>query len=501
MIKKLLDKYKALPIGLKVSFWFVFCSFFQRGISVLTSPFFNRLLTVDEYGLYSVYLSWNGIFSVIASLSLSSGFVSVGLSNEQDKEKRNKLISSIQGLATIVSCVFLSLFLIFHTWIEQVTSLPFIVLLFMFVSYVFQNSFNLCITKDKFNGKCLRMLITTVIATLLSPVITFILLYNSDQKALIRILVPIIVVLCYELMYFSYNFVKGKKFFDKNIWKQALLFNLPLIPHYLANIVLASSDRIIIEKLVGLDEAGIYGLAYTIASLLSILINPIYVSTQPWFYRCISEKKYNEIRRVTAILTTGLTIVLVFAILLGPELIWLFGSEKYASAQSCLPVLFAGEFLLAFYVQFTQVEFKFKKTWPIMISSVISAVLNILLNYWLIPIYGYVAAAYTTLFCYFLYTIFHYVSQRIIVKTRIFNVPLYLILFAIVCAFAIFGPMIYSSLIVRLILLGLMSVGILVCIVLVVINRKTIIAMFKKDDSKAKAIESSEINENEIKEE
>ena len=65
-------------------------------------------------------------------------------------------------------------------------------------------------------------------------------------------------------MYFA-EMIKGKKFYSAKFWKHALMFNLPLIPHYLSQTILNSADRIMISSLVGASEAGIYSLAYSIS--------------------------------------------------------------------------------------------------------------------------------------------------------------------------------------------------------------------------------------------
>ena len=79
MFKKLLDKYNSLPVQIKASFWFLTCSFMQKGISTITVPIFTRLLTTAEFGQISVYNSWQGIISIIVSLHLTAGVYMRGL--------------------------------------------------------------------------------------------------------------------------------------------------------------------------------------------------------------------------------------------------------------------------------------------------------------------------------------------------------------------------------------------------------------------------------------
>ena len=68
-----LKKYSELPIPLKASFWFLITGFLQKGISVITTPIFTRLLSTSEYGQLSIYNSWAGIITIFATLNLSAG--------------------------------------------------------------------------------------------------------------------------------------------------------------------------------------------------------------------------------------------------------------------------------------------------------------------------------------------------------------------------------------------------------------------------------------------
>lgn len=55
MIVKIRGIYNKLNIGIKASIWFMFCNIIQKGITMLTVPIFTRLLSTEEYGIYSVY--------------------------------------------------------------------------------------------------------------------------------------------------------------------------------------------------------------------------------------------------------------------------------------------------------------------------------------------------------------------------------------------------------------------------------------------------------------
>lgn len=54
----------------KAAFWFTVCNFLQRGISMITTPIFTRLLSTKDYGLYSTYLSWETVLLMLVTLSI-----------------------------------------------------------------------------------------------------------------------------------------------------------------------------------------------------------------------------------------------------------------------------------------------------------------------------------------------------------------------------------------------------------------------------------------------
>ena len=79
MAAKYVNKYRAMPVQAKASFWFLICAFLQRGISAITTPIFTRLMTTFEYGQYSVFTSWMSIAACFITLNIYGGVYVQGL--------------------------------------------------------------------------------------------------------------------------------------------------------------------------------------------------------------------------------------------------------------------------------------------------------------------------------------------------------------------------------------------------------------------------------------
>jgi O-antigen/teichoic acid export membrane protein len=192
----------------------------------------------------------------------------------------------------------------------------------------------------------------------------------------------------------------------------ALCFNIPLIPHYLSGIILGQSDRVMIDRMIGRGQAGIYNLAYQFALVMGLVTHGVNASLVPWTYKAIRDRKYGDIGKLVTrlvLLFAGITLGIVS---IAPELIGLIATADYIGAVSVIPPVAVGTFFTFVYGTFVIVEFYFEENKFIMIASSLAAITNIALNFLFIPYYGYIAAAYTTLFCYVILTVSHYLFMR-----------------------------------------------------------------------------------------
>lgn len=101
-----------------------------------------------------------------------------------------------------------------------------------------------------------------------------------------------------------------------------------------------------------------------------------------------------------------------------PEVIRIFGGEKYLEAIYVIPPIAASVFFIFLYTLFSNIEFYFQKTRFIALATGISAIVNLILNFIFIKIYGYYAAGYTTLVCYICLAVLHYIFYRKVLKAE-----------------------------------------------------------------------------------
>ena len=170
--------------------------------------------------------------------------------------------------------------------------------------------------------------------------------------------------------------------------------------------------------------------------------------------------------------------VAIVVTLLAPEIIKILATAEYLEAVHIMPPIAAGIFMISLSNLYTNVLIYHKKTQYVMIATTIAAVVNVILNYFGIKVFGYMAAAYTTLIAYIIMAVFQcVVSNRVHTKTcpddidSVYdNGTILLAAFIAICV-CMGCEFLYSNTVLRYVAVG--------CIVVcAIVFRKRIMALF-----------------------
>ena len=424
LIKKQYNKFDKLSTPVKASVAFMICSFMQRGISTLTTPIFTRLLDTEQYGYYTIFTSWLEIISVFTTLKLAGSVFTQALV-KFDKE-RETLAASTAGLGTTVTLFVTCIYLPLRKYINSWLGMPTLIVLCMFIASWAVLMFELWAAQQRVEYKYKALVLLTLLTSIAKPVSGIIaVIATKEYKAEARIVSLVIVeLLAYTGLFVSF-LRKGKTFYNKRFWKYSLSLNIPLIPHYLTRTILHQADRLMIKHMVSYSAAGIYGLAYNLAWMLTLVTNAILNTLNPWIFERIKKKEYKRIGSLSYMILGIVAVTGLALIALAPEAVRIFAPAKYHGAIWIIPPVTASVYFLFMYSLFADFEFYFEKSGFMTIASTIGGVLNIILNYIFINLFGYIAAGYTTLFCYFFYAAAHYICMRRIIKKQLDNVKVY----------------------------------------------------------------------------
>lgn len=399
-------KTKKTNSAIEAGFGYTVGNILVNGIAFLSIPIFTRLLSTGEFGIYSSFMTYQGILAMVIGLTLHTSLKNAKYDFFDHRDDYN---SSLLLLMLFLFGFFLLLGGMFRGFWSGALSLPplFIVPL---VIYSFSSAlmmfFNASLVLDyRYKSYLVVSLFFSVTSILLS--IFLILVCFPEHRAYGRILggvIPISFVGCYILWFF---FRRKKPAINGNYWRYGLKISLPLVPHGLSQLILTQFDRVMILRIVGDSAAGIYSLAYTLATVLQIIFSSMDSIWTTWFFEKMTKNDIGEIRSKSRYYVLFASVLAVFFFLAAPEMIMVFSAQSYWKAKYvAIPVGLAIYFSFLYYFP-AGVEYYHKKTVFIALGTMVAAAVNILLNLWLIPLYGYVIAAYTTLFSYILYFLLH----------------------------------------------------------------------------------------------
>lgn len=397
------------------------CSLVQKGISVITTPIFTRIMSESQYGAFNVYMSWQDILIILCTLYLAQGVYMQGLVKYD--EIKEKFTSSVLSLSLTVLLLFLGIYCVLgDTW-RAMTGLTHMEMLAMFLSISASTTYMIWARKQRVELRYKRLVFLTILVAAVRPAIGIVVVLHSTDKVTARVVEMALVDAIFYCPLFVHIYKSGRCFFHKGIWKYALKFNIPLIPHFLSQTVLNSADRIMIGTMIGASEAGIYSLAYQISLFVNLFNNALLQSISPWTYKKLKGHKERDIERIGVFSIILVGVIDLLFIAFAPELVGIFAPSRYREAVWVIPPITMSVFFQFMYALFVDVELYAEKSSYITVATMVGAVANLFLNALFIRAYGYYAAGYTTLFCYMLIAVLHYIFMTRICKETGFYKP------------------------------------------------------------------------------
>lgn len=454
-INQLKQTYIGLPVSAKATFWFMICNVLQKGISVITTPIFTRMMTTEQYGQYTLFQSWLNIFTLVCTFRLNYSVFTKGMS--KFPEEKDQFTASIQTTMTVITTIAFAIYFVLRNPINSLTDMDIYITLAMFVEIYFASSIQIWSLRHRFDFHYKEIIFPTLALSLLNPIVGVIAVHFSNEKGYARILSSVLIQVLFGIIFYYINIKKAHCLIRLKHAKFALIFNLPLIPHYLSTYVLDQADRVMIQKMCGYGDAAIYSVAYNAGTLMKIITDAINNSIIPWLYHKLEKKEYQNIEKY--VFSVLLIIVLTCAafISFAPEFVLVLGGKQYVNAVYVIPPVAASMFFTFFFSIISNIEFFYDANKFTMYISMVGAILNIVLNYIFIKKFGFVAAGYTTLFCYAFFSISHYIFMVHLVKKKV-GIVLFktkkIVLLALVLIFiTIAMSLLYSHTLIRYIIL------------------------------------------------
>lgn len=404
-----MEEIKSLKIILRGT------GFFIIGIisSKLFSYFYNILIArwfgAEKYGIFTLAIAFFSIFRIINLLGLTSGITRYAAYYKARKDKEKiKRVLHFSIILVLIFSFFLS-FLLFlfseyfslkifknselvHVFKLLAPFLSFVCLIFIF------NSFFIGLKRIEY-----VTFYDQILSNLLKLVLLVILyFYGLKLKGVVLswTIPPVIVTFIYLWIINKKNYLKPINFKFKNIEKELIRFSVPIIFTSFLGIVMGKIDRIILGYYLDEKWVGIYSAMFSIALFLTIASQGLRTLFLPVITELYAIKKSEEIERIYKTVCRWLFYInfpiFLLLISLSKQIIkYSFGIEFIPGYKSLI-ILSIGYFIFPFTKFGNSMLLMIKKTKYIMINSYIVALLNIILNIMLIPIFGIIGASLAT---------------------------------------------------------------------------------------------------------
>ena len=397
---------------------------------LITFPYISRILSVENIGKYNYANSIIGYFILFAGLGISTYAIREGAQLREDVEKFNVFaneVFSINVISTIVSYIFLFI-LIFFTYRLQNYRYLLIILSLQIGFTTIGVEWIFSIYEDY-----LYITIRSIVFQILSIVLMFALVRNEEDLYRYAFASTVSIIGAGITNYFySHQFCRLKFIFHLNL-KQHIKPILTLFGMAITVTVYVCSDTTILGILCNDHTVGIYSVSAKVYTVLKTILSSILVVSIPRLSAIIGENRNKDFNILAVDIYKTLLTILVPSIvgiaMLRKQVILIISGEKFINATSSLLLLSIALFFCLgawFWGQCILVPMKDEKV--VFIITVISASVNIVLNFILIPIWRENAAALTTIIAEMIaFVLCHYYGKRYIELSGV-NITLFKVL-------------------------------------------------------------------------
>lgn len=458
-----MSKYKTL---VKDTFIFALGSIGSKAIVFFLVPLYTNVLTKAEYGTADLAFTFSQLMMPIISLAIYNAITRFGLQNKDHPE--NTVLCGM--VVWIVGCAVSILLAPVLGLYKPIAEWKWYLILHVNASIV------LTVAQDylKVKNYNLKYSIISIIQTTLLACLNILLLVVFEMgvagyllsNAMASLISAIVAIIAGDVI----KDIRHSKF-DKNLLSDMIKYSAPLILNNIAWWLIQSSDKVMIEMYVGTAALGLYTVATRIPSLVNVVVS---IFQQAWGISSIVEMDstndntfYSSVFNIYTVLVFGASIV-VNAII-KPFMRIYVGSDFY-EAWTMAPILVVSAAAFSAVAAFYGSMYgALKKSINNMLSTVVAAGVNIVMNYIFIHFIGAMGAVLGTLISYFVLAFI-----RIIDVNRYIKISVNYYIYSLNCVLVII-----DAILITIDFYGYF-VSIVTCVIFAIINKTELIMLKDK---------------------
>ncbi len=370
-------------------------TFASKVIVLLMMPFYTAILSPDQFGVADLVTQTANMIIPIACIGVCEGLFRFTL----DCEDRKRVFSTGLCILTVGSVAMLAL-------------LPLLGLFDSFDGYIMligayvvcANFHSACAQYIRAQGKTALFAIQGIVNTVLTVLLNILFLLAFDLGAFGYVLSVIVGDFTVTVMILFagrlYRDISPKSCSRATV-KELLRFSIPYIPTTMLWLITSVSDRYIVKYFCGIGETGLYAAAYKIPTLLTLACG---VFIEAWQFSAVKDADGEEREKFFGTVFRcylGFIFVAASALIGGSKIFTqILLADSYYDSWSFVPILVMATVFSTLVSFMGSVYFVEKKSVLSMITALTGAIINVVLNFVMIPDHGAMGAAVATLISY-----------------------------------------------------------------------------------------------------
>lgn len=369
-----------------------------KAVGFILIPLYTRHLSTDEYGVLQILL----ITTTFVSIFTQMGFGSSIIKAVMHKEDLDARVAFSTAFCSILAISLVLVAALFHFAGALSVTLTengayAYALKLLFGSVILKNLSVLPLAKLRMDDRSTLYSGISFLRFLLQLGLTIYLVAFEKQGIIGIILADLIVAGLFSLVFINLVLSELILVFSFRALRDMLAYGLPLVPAAVAMFVLNASDRYFLKHYSTLEEVGLYSLGYRIGFVMAVIVTAF---QQVWGTTMFKVAKEKEATTVFKVLFTYFILVLTQSALglsiFAADIIRLLASPEFYSSYEVVPLIALSYIFYGIYY-FTAIGVNIKqKTAYQAFVVILAGLLNVILNYLLIPGFGMTGAALAT---------------------------------------------------------------------------------------------------------
>lgn len=356
----------------------------------------------SEYGLYQYALSINTLLGVL--ILFVDGRV---VKKQFQKSNEGHIIYNTTLAKVILSCISLGIGVIVILILNKGLKFNIIYIMLLVNNILINLGFGIQ-TYFEYKLKSKNVVIAANIATLISSFFQLVAIRLNSSIIVIVMIILVSSLLKLILLVFqfknSFHIVLIDKV-DKLLIFSIVRESIPLAIAAVAVTIYTKVDQVMIGAMLNVRQVGIYSISNNMISVVAIAIGPIQISIFPKMIEWYNNDKnlyYKKYLAITSFATWLYIVGIILTYIIAPTIFNMFLSKEYAKSLDVFNIHVLGTFFM-YNATLRSSHFTLtKNTYVMMISQIIAVLINIVLNYIMIPLIGVYGAATATAITQFL---------------------------------------------------------------------------------------------------